>query len=131
MCIFCQIINNEIPSYKVYEDNQTLAFLDIKPVNPGHTLVVPKKHYENLEAIPAEELGALIFTVKKVGALIKDKLSAPGYNITENNDPIAGQLIAHLHFHIIPRHDGDGLKLWSQHNQKTVEAEEILKKLTS
>ncbi len=131
MCIFCQIINNEIPSPRVYEDDKALAFLDIAPVNPGHTLVVPKRHYENIEAIPAEELGELMKTVKKIGALLKDKLGIPGYNVMENNDPVAGQVVRHLHFHIIPRHEGDGLALWPGHSYKEGEAEEILKKLIS
>jgi len=129
MCIFCQIISGELPSYKIYEDEKTLAFLDIKPVNPGHTLVVPKKHYENLETIPAEELGSLMVAVKKVGALLKDKFGVIGYNINENNDPLAGQLVPHLHFHIIPRREGDGLKLWPGRDYAAGEAEKIIKKL--
>ncbi|MDP2944013.1 MAG: HIT family protein [bacterium] len=131
MCIFCKIINKEIPSYKVYEDEKMLAFLDIAPINSGHTLIVPKNHYVNLEAIPTEELSALMSTVKKVGALLKDKLGVSGYNITANNDPIAGQLIPHLHFHVIPRREGDGLKLWPGRKYEEGEAEEIIKKLKS
>lgn len=131
MCIFCKIISGEIPAYKVYEDDKTLAFLDINQVNPGHTLIVSKNHYANLEAIPTEELSALIIAVKKVGALLKNKLGVGGYNITVNNDPIAGQLIAHLHFHVIPRREGDGLKLWPQKKYEEGEAEEIMKKLKS
>jgi len=131
MCIFCRIINQELPSYRVYEDEKTLAFLDIAPVNPGHMLVVPKKHYENMEAIPEAELKELIIAVKKIGALLKNKLGATGYNIAENNDPSAGQIIPHLHFHLIPRRAGDGLELWPQHKYQAGEAEEILKILTS
>lgn len=131
MCVFCKIINGELPSYKVYEDEKTLVFLDIKPVSAGHALVVPKKHYENIEAIPAEELGELIKAVKKVGAMLKDKLGIAGYNVTENNDPVSGQLVPHLHFHIIPRHEGDGLKLWAGRDYEAGEAEEVLKKLIS
>lgn len=131
MCIFCKIISGEFPSYKIYEDEKTMAFLDIKPVHPGHALVVPKKHYENMENIPEEELTAVILSVKKVGRLLKEKLGVEGYNLTENNDPVAGQEIKHLHFHLIPRYEGDGLKLWAQSEYAPGAAEEIVKKLLS
>lgn len=129
MCIFCKIISGEIPSYKVYEDDRTMAFLDVQPVNPGHTLVVPKKHYENMEDVPVAELTALILAVKKVGRLLKDKLGVPGYNLGENNDPIAGQIVPHLHFHVMPRRAGDGHELWKQGKYQAGEREEIIKKL--
>jgi len=131
MCIFCQIVNREIPAKIVYEDADTLAFLDIKPVNPGHILVIPKKHYQNLEEAPIEELQKIIVTVKKMGALLKEKLEITGYNVIENNDPVAGQITPHLHFHVIPRHSGDGNALWDQRDYQSGEAEEIMKKLTS
>jgi len=131
MCIFCQIVNREIPAQIVYEDVDTLAFLDIKPVNPGHILVIPKKHYQNLEEVPVEELQKIIVIVKKMGALLKEKLGVAGYNIAENNDPVAGQIIPHLHFHVIPRHQDDGNNLWDQRDYQPGEAEEVMKKLTS
>jgi len=131
MCIFCKIINQEIPSYKVYEDEETLAFLDIKPVNPGHTLVVPKKHYQNIEEISETDLAAVLCTVKRIGRLLKDKLGVPGYNLNCNNDPVAGQIVPHLHFHVIPRHEGDGCISWQQHAYRDQEAEEVIKILTS
>lgn len=130
-CIFCKILNDEIPCHKVYEDENCLAFLDIAPVNPGHVLVIPKKHFENMEEIPADELANLIIGVKQVGCLIKSKLHCDGYNITVNNDPIAGQIVPHLHFHLIPRKQGDGLTLWPQGGYKQGEAEEICQKLMS
>jgi len=86
MCIFCKIIAGEIPSYKVYEDDKIFAFLDIKPVNPGHILVVPKKHYQNMEEVSDNDLQALILVVKKLGAALKNKLGVVAYNIQENND---------------------------------------------
>jgi len=128
-CIFCKIIAGVIPSFKVYEDKNTLAFLDIAPVNPGHTLIVPKKHYANMEEIPEEELGRLAAAIKRVGKAIKDGLGAEGYNITESNDPIAGQVVPHLHFHVIPRRQGDGLSLWPQGKYGPGEAEEAVKKI--
>jgi histidine triad (HIT) family protein len=128
-CIFCKIANNEIPSYKVYEDDKILAFLDIAPTSPGHILVVSKKHYQNMEEISEAELCNLIKIVKRIGKDLKDKLNDPGYNICVNNDPVAGQLIPHLHFHIIPRHQGDGLQPWPQGKYEEGEAEEITNKI--
>lgn len=128
-CIFCKIINGELPSYKVYEDEYTLAFLDINPVSHGHTLVVPKKHFQNMEAVSEEELAKVITTVKIVGKRVKEKLGAASYNIGENNDKEAGQIIPHLHFHVIPRYGNDNLKLWPQSPYPEGKAEEILAKL--
>ena len=129
-CLFCRIIAGEIPSYKVYEDGNVLAFLDISPVNPGHTLVIPKEHYRNIEAIPADRLGEIMAAVKKIGAALKDKLGVPGYNVYENNDPVAGQEVPHLHFHVIPRQEGDGLGYWPGRPYAAGEAEEIIKKIS-
>jgi len=128
-CIFCKIINGEIPSYKIYEDSQVLAFLDINPVNPGHTLVVPKKHVANIEETDEETLCQVMKIVKKVGQSLKKNLGAPGYNVLENNDPVAGQVVPHLHFHVTPRRENDGLDLWPQKHYKENEAEEILNKI--
>ena len=128
-CIFCKIVSGIIPSYKVYEDEDTLAFLDIAPVNYGHTLVIPKKHYKNFEEIPEEELCKLMKTVKKVGLAVKEQLCALGYNACVNNDPIAGQIIPHIHFHIIPRAEGDGIKLWPQGKYGDGEIDEVLDQL--
>jgi len=130
MCVFCQIVSGELPSYKVYEDEGTIAFLDRSPVRPGHTLVLPKIHYANLEEISEIELGALIVVVKKVGSLLKDKLGVEGYNVNFNNDPVAGQVVKHLHFHIIPRAEGDGLGLWPGHEYAPGEEDIIINKLT-
>ncbi|MFW0838110.1 MAG: HIT family protein [Candidatus Komeilibacteria bacterium] len=127
-CIFCKIVAGEIPSYKVYEDDNVLAFLDIAPCNPGHTLVIPKQHYKNIEDASEEILAQLMSGVKKVGMAIKEKLGYGGYNIMENNDPIAGQEVPHLHWHIIPRKEGDGYKLWQHGKYATGEAEEIFAK---
>jgi len=129
-CIFCKIIKGEISSHKVYEDRHTLAFLDIMPTNPGHTLVVPKKHFSSLEEVDEETLCQMIKTVKKVGKALKSGLEAEGYNVMENNDAVAGQIIPHLHFHIIPRKKGDGLALWAQKKYTDgEEAEKISEKI--
>lgn len=130
MCVFCKIVAGEIPCYQIYEDEKTLAFLDIKPVSLGHTLIIPKKHYQNLEEINEIDLQALILVVKKVGARIKQKLGASGYNCYENNDPVAGQMIPHLHFHIIPRTEKDGFKYWPGSDYLEGQAAELVKKLS-
>lgn len=129
MCIFCQIISKEIPSRKIMENEKAMAFLDLDPVNPGHALVIPKEHYQNLEDVSEESLVEVIKMVKEVGGLLKKKLGIAGYNVIENNDPIAGQVINHLHFHIIPRYKDDGLKLWQKGNQEAVDLDEMHKKI--
>ena len=131
MCIFCKIVNGEIPCSKVYEDEKILAFLDIKPLNPGHTLVIVKNHYANIEETPAEEFLALASAAKKLGQLLKDKLGIEGYNLSMNNDPAAGQDIAHIHFHLIPRHRGDGFAPWARPEASVDENKNVLEKLLS
>ncbi|MFA6393327.1 MAG: HIT family protein [Patescibacteria group bacterium] len=128
-CVFCKIIKGEIPDYPVYEDELTLAFLDIGPVNYGHTLIVPKEHYANIDEVPEDILCAVIKTVKKIGAALKTGLNVKGYNVMENNDPVAGQVIPHLHFHVIPRTEGDGLRLWPGGKYGDGEAEEAMEKI--
>jgi len=128
-CIFCKIIAGEIPSYKVYEDENSLAFLDINPVNSGHTLVIPKKHFANIEEVDEQTLCQVVKIVKWVGASLKNNLGAAGYNVLVNNDPAAGQIVPHLHFHVVPRAGDDNLHLWPQKKYKKNEAEEVLNKI--
>jgi len=128
-CIFCKIVKGEIPSCKIYEDSDTLAFLDIAPVNPGHTLVIPKEHFENLYTLPDETLAGLILTAKKIAQAIKKGIGADGVNIGMNNEKSGGQVIFHAHLHIIPRIEGDGLKLWPQKSYKEGEAESVAEKI--
>lgn len=105
-CIFCKIAAGEIPSFKVYEDDLVLAYLDINPFTKGHTLVIPKKHSANLLETDDETLAAVITRVKKIAAHLKAKLGADGFNILQNNGEAAGQTVHHLHFHIVPRFGG-------------------------
>ena len=128
-CIFCKIVAGEIPSYKIYEDEYNLAFLDIRPVNPGHTLIIPKSHFLNLEDISEENLCSLVKACKVVGQKIITGLDVTGYNLTENNNSVAGQIIPHIHFHLIPRQAGDGHKLWAQREYQEGEAEEVRQKI--
>lgn len=112
-CIFCQIIQGKIPCYKIYESNLCLAFLDINPVNPGHTLIVPKEHCILIENLSEKSITELILTIKKLIPTIEKTVNSDGVNIILNNGRAAGQLIQHVHFHIIPRFKKDGLKPWS------------------
>ena len=115
-CIFCLIASGDIPSAKVYEDDTVLAFLDLSPVHPGHTLVIPKKHYKDMLEVPSE-LGTAVFAaLKKVGAAVVKATGATGFNVMQNNGLSAGQTMFHIHWHIIPRFDGDGLGVWEQGN---------------
>jgi len=131
MCLFCDIVNNKLPAHKIYEDEFTLAFLDITPVNPGHTLVILKKHVKNIEEASEEDLCHLIKTVKKVGNAIKTGLNVSGYNVQINNDPVAGQVIPHIHFHVIPRKEGDGHAGWRQGKYEEGDAKNAVNKIKS
>ncbi|HLC79640.1 MAG TPA: HIT family protein [archaeon] len=110
-CIFCKIIGGKLSSKKIYEDDYSLAFLDIYPTSKGHCLVIPKNHYATILEIPEFELAKLIRSVQKIGAASMKALRADGFNVLQNNKPAAGQVVNHLHFHIIPRFSGDGLKI--------------------
>ena len=112
MCIFCKIINNEIPCYKIYEDNFTIAFLDISQTTYGHTLVMPKKHVKNILDCDDVTYTNTTKTVKLVAQHIINKLDAKGCNILSNCNEVAGQSVDHLHFHIIPRYsENDSIKI--------------------
>lgn len=113
-CIFCKIIKGEIPSSKIYEDSDVLAFLDLFPVHKGHALVIPKEHHETLLDVPDELLKKLIVAVKKVMAAVKKGVNADGISLSMSNYKAAGQVVPHAHFHIMPRYENDGLKLWPQ-----------------
>ena len=108
-CIFCAIAAGEIPSFKVYEDDLVLAYLDINPFSKGHTLVIPKAHSTGLLETDDATLAAVIARVKKVAAHITAKLGCDGFNVMQNNGEAAGQTVRHLHFHIVPRWKGDPL----------------------
>ena len=111
-CVFCKIVSGEIPSAKIYENEIVSAFLDIKPVNPGHALVVPKKHYANLYELPDEILAPFMRAARDIARALKKELGADGVNIEMNNDRPAGQIVSHAHLHVIPRKTDDGLRHW-------------------
>lgn len=130
-CIFCKIAKGEIPCAKVYEDSKTIAFLDIHPASQkgGHTLVLPKKHYELISDIPDDELISLSKTIKKISkAILK---YGEGLNIIQNNKKVAGQYVSHIHFHLVPRFENDNIIIekWSTYKYKDGEMEKVLEKI--
>ncbi len=106
-CLFCKITDKEIPSKILFENEIILAFLDISPISKGHTIVIPKNHYSNLEDIPNYELTEVYKEVKNLAKKIHENLKIDGYNILQNNFAAAGQVIEHFHIHIIPRNYDD------------------------
>lgn len=111
-CVFCKIVAWDTPSQRVYEDDQLIAFLDINPINWGHTLVIPRQHYGNCTETPPEVLSEMIKLTHKLAPAIASAMAADGYNLGINNGRAAGQLVDHVHIHIIPRKTDDGLKSW-------------------
>lgn len=129
-CIFCKIISGEIPAVRIYEDEHSLAFLDANPNNHGHTLVVPKVHAKNILDISEEALTRMMPAVKKVSKAVFEGMGAAGLNITMNNERPAGQVVFHLHIHIIPRFEDDGLKVWTRKKPyKEGEMEQVAEKI--
>lgn len=106
-CVFCKIVNGKVPAYKLYEDEDVLAFLDINPVNKGHVLVIPKEHYKNLLDLPEELFKKISVVIKKILSSLESGAIGEGYNLLQNNYEAAGQDVFHIHFHIIPRVEGD------------------------
>ncbi|MDO8583612.1 MAG: HIT family protein [bacterium] len=111
-CLFCKMIAGEIPTNKVFEDENVLAFLDIRPVNPGHVLVIPKKHDADLLAMDDETAAAWINGVRKVAAAVKKGMGVEGFNLNVNTGAVAGQVVFHVHAHIMPRNGRDEYHLW-------------------
>jgi histidine triad (HIT) family protein len=107
-CIFCKIIRKEAPANFVYEDDQVVAFLTNRPVNEGHTLVVPRKHHENIYEVPDEEIAYLFKTAKHIAVAVRDAMGAEGIRVVQNNGCAAGQVIFHFHVHIIPMKPHEG-----------------------
>ncbi|MEA3224868.1 MAG: HIT family protein [Planctomycetota bacterium] len=108
-CVFCKIVAGEIPATKIYEDEVVLVFLDIGPISNGHTLLIPKQHFEKLHDCPAELLGQISSHLGIIAGAVSAAMGCDGYNLLCNNGRAAGQIVEHLHFHIIPRNTGDGL----------------------
>src|SRR3989344_4166418 len=129
-CIFCRIIKGEIPSAKVFEDKDTLAFLDVNPVSKWHCLVVPKKHFQDVFDINSNDFQKIILAGKGLAKRLKEKLKADGVNLLQSNGKSAGQVIFHFHLHVIPRYNDDGLRTHGLFGEKSESRSvEELKKL--
>jgi histidine triad (HIT) family protein len=108
-CQFCKIVRKEAPASYVYEDEHVAAFLDTRPLNEGHTLVIPKRHFETIYEVPDEEVAHLYKVVRRIALAVKKGVLAEGITISQHNERAAGQDIFHLHVHVIPRYEGQKL----------------------
>lgn len=129
--IFQKIIDREIPADIVYEDEETLAFLDIAPNAPGHTLVIPKQPFVNIFDIDEETLSAVMRTVRKIAPAVRDAVGAKGVHVNSNHGEEAGQVVPHLHFHIIPRHSRDEFTFWPHTSYAEGEAAQVAEAIRS
>ena len=123
-CIFCRIVDGALPATKVYEDADTLAFMDIGPIVKGHTLVIPRQHYDPITQTPEPVLAKLLAVVKKIAQAQMNGLRAEGVNVIQSNGAAAGQVVPHLHFHVIPRYRADGHH-WNWAAKKYAQPEEM------
>ena len=131
-CIFCKIINGDIPSAKVYEDEDFVIMLDIGPATFGHVLILPKEHYANLFEMPEELLAKAVKLAKSFGEKLVKALHADGMNVVQNSGLAAGQTVFHFHMHLIPRYEGDSVgELWTPGSLTEEDREEIINKLRS
>ena len=129
-CIFCKIASGQIPSAKIYEDEVIVAFLDIGPISDGHTLVMPRQHVEKVHSCPPELLGQIWTRLGKIAGAVASAVGADGYNVLCNNGRVAGQVVDHLHFHIVPRKTGDGVfAQWPSYKYRPGQVEIIAEKI--
>jgi histidine triad (HIT) family protein len=125
-CVFCKIIVGEIPAARLVETDRAISFLDINPVNPGHALVMPKRHVASLLDLTQDELHVTSFLAKRVAGAVCEATGSPAFNILQNDGTAAGQLIGHVHFHVIPRKPDDGFALgWRQLSYEEGELEAL------
>lgn len=124
-CIFCKINNGEIPSYTIYEDKIVRVMMDISPVSNGHMLIIPKNHYSNIDDISSDVLYHIMDISREMHKLLKEKLNIDGLTLCQNND--YGQEVKHYHMHLIPRYNGDNIKMTSILNKDNIE--DVLKKI--
>jgi histidine triad (HIT) family protein len=130
-CIFCKIVNNQIPCSKIFENEKIMAFLDLSPVNKGHALVIPKEHHKDLLDMPEATLSELTKAAKKVAKAVVKATKADGFNIGQNNGKAAGQIVFHFHLHVIPRFENDGLVPWPQGKYEEGEMDRLAKEISS
>ena len=130
-CIFCKIVNGDIPSLKVYEDEHTMVFMDIAKDVDGHMVAIPKKHIKNILDCDEGTLNCLMATVKKVANYCVDECGYDGVNLLNASDESAGQSVPHFHIHIIPRRNNDNVDAWPNFEGANHEIEEIYEKIKS
>ena len=128
-CVFCRIISGDLPSYKIYDDKHTLAFMDIAKDVDGHILVIPKRHVKSILDCDEETLNHLMMTVKKVTNHLVGNCGYNGVNLLNASDESAGQSVPHFHIHIIPRKNDDGIDAWPKFNGAEHDIEEIFRQL--
>lgn len=130
-CIFCKIVNGEIPSKTIYEDDTFRAILDLGPATKGHALLIPKDHASDLYELPEETAGKALICAKKLATLMTSKLKCDGFNLVQNNGEVAGQTVHHFHLHLIPRYVDDNQTIaWEPGAPSQEELEAIRKEIT-
>ena len=118
-CIFCKIAHGEIPSSTIYEDEDFRVFLDLNPAARGHALIVPKEHYADLFELDEELCKKAMVLAKRLVVKMKAVLGSDGFNLMQNNGEAAGQTVFHLHIHLIPRYEGDNVRIkWAEHSEE-------------
>lgn len=128
-CIFCKIVNNELSSFTVYEDNDFKAILDLSPATVGHVLIIPKEHSCTLTDLSDDKLSKILLIAKKIINAMKEVYGFNNYNLIQNNGRIAGQTVDHFHLHLIPRYSIEELTLWVPHEKDPSVNEEMAKKV--
>lgn len=129
-CVFCGILRGEISSAKIVESDKVLCFLDVKPFVDGHSLIIPKDHYEDIFEVPHDVLSEIASYVKKISVSVKKAFKCDGVKILQNNGRAAGQVVFHLHFHVIPKFEGDGMGVsWPRHDYESDEEAETFARL--
>jgi histidine triad (HIT) family protein len=124
-CVFCRIVAKQLPATRVYEDDMTVAFMDLGQVNPGHVLVALKAHAENLYGLDDAQAGALLRTAARVARAIREAFQPHGLSVYQANGKTAGQTVFHYHMHLVPRYEGDGMQLsWPVKNPPREKLEE-------
>ena len=127
-CVFCKIVAGDLPAERIYENEKVLAFMDIRPTNEGHVLVIPKEHSTNILDINEPDWIELARAVRHISCAVKGATKSCGLNISMNVEACAGQVVMHPHAHIIPRYENDGLELW---HGKEYESENIMQELAN
>ncbi len=131
-CIFCKIINGDIPSAVVFENDEFKAILDRFPSNEGHVLIMPKEHCANIFEMDPEKGGRLFALAVKIASAMKEALGFENMNVLQNNGPVAGQTVNHFHLHLIPRYENDSVNVsWPQMDLTDEQIEEVRKKISS